>query len=280
MFGTFDINSYSKIFICCDIKNIEILSMGALMESHTRKYGITRTFGLDFTLISILMGNDYLPKISYIDLTKAWSAYRNWYREHKEGLILNTKHINIPFFTKILNGIITRTKLHYTLNFGLDDYNPLLYANYMEGLLWCLDMYNKGHCDRYNYMCYASNPHPLGLILNLHKDPTIAQFKNITYPSINPNLYAILIFPQKALSLVDAKYHDFAKKYDILYEMELCPVCIELYKELKNYNSKDTMYKNISKEIKIHKLNHEPLTIDDVEEIVKDFNKEFDEKYE
>jgi hypothetical protein len=275
MFGTFDINSYSKIFICCNIKNIEILSMGALMNSHTQKYGITKTFGLDFTFISILMGNDYLPKISFIDLTKAWTAYRKWHREYKEGLILDNKNINVGFFVGILNSVIANTKQHYIFKFGINDYNSLIYANYTEGLLWCLDMYNKGKCDRYNYMCYSSSPHPLGLILNLHKDPTIAKFKDIVYPSIDPNLYAILVFPQKALSLVDAKYHNFAKKYDILYEVELCPVCIELHKELKNYKVNEKMYKDVSKEIKIHKINHDVLTIDDIETIVKDFNREF-----
>ena len=46
---------------------------------------------------------------------------------------------------------------------------------------------------------------------------------------------------QKALKLTHVKYHDFAKKYDILYDEELCKTCIDfskivkLTKDLLNY---------------------------------------------
>jgi hypothetical protein len=278
MFGTFDVNSYSKIFICSNVKNIEIISMGKLMDSHTNKYGITKSFGLDFTLISILVGNDYLPKINLVDLTKLWNSYKKWHNDYKNGLV-NDFIINIPFLIQILNGIISCTRPHLTQKFEIDDYNHPLYSNYMEGVLWCLDMYNKGYCDRYNYM-YQNNdsPHPFGLILNLNGSPNIASFKNITYPTIDSNLYALLVLPRKALKLTHDKYHTFAKKYHILYDEELCEICCEFYKKMKNLDKKGTEYKQLFKELKNHKNNnHNPITSDDIEEIVKDYITEFSE---
>jgi hypothetical protein len=279
MFGTFDINSYSKIFICSNVKDIEIISIGKLMEAHSKKYGMTKNFGLDFTLLSILVGNDYLPKINFADLTKLWNSYKIWAPENKNGLIDNM-NMNIPFFLQILNGIITQTKYNFIDRFKLENYNHPLYSNYMEGILWCLDMYNKGYCDRYNYMYYSSDtPHPMGLLLNLYNNPSIGNFKNITYPCIDSKLYSLLVLPQKALKLTHAKYHDFAKKYNILYDEELCKTCNDYYDKMKNLDKMGAEYKKIYKDMKKHKnCSHSTITSDEIEDIVNDYLTEFSEK--
>jgi 5'-3' exonuclease len=280
MFGTFDIDAYSKIFICCNTRDIEILSMGALMDVHTNKYGMTKSFGLDFTLISILLGNDYLPKISFGDLTKLWNSYKKWSSKYKDGLVnIGEKNkdlsLNIHFFTQILNGILSRTQARFIYQFTINSYNTPLYSNYMEGVLWCLDMYNKGLCDRYNYMYQCDDaPHPFGLILSLYENPDSAKFKNIVYPSLNPDLYALLVFPKKALALANEKYHDFAKKYNILYEEEMCVTCNNFYDELSKLNFSEKKYKEIYKKMKIHKNNHSVITADNVEEIANDFKEQ------
>jgi hypothetical protein len=287
MFGTFGIQEYSKIFICGDSRLPEILSMGCLMDLHTKKFGMTKTFGLDFTFLSIILGNDYLPKIDFVDLTKVWESYSNYVKQHPEGLfhdcIENDSQtlkqnfcFNIPFFKKIINGIMRRTKQHFIKQFKIDDMNTLLYSNYMEGLLWCLDMYNKGKCDKYNYMYQMDDtPHPFGLLLNLDLNKDICKFKGGEYPSLNQNLYAILVFPQKAIDLIDKKYHNFAKKNDILYEQELCETCNEMYNELYKYTSSEQKYKDKAKEIKLHKKIHNRITVNDIEDITNDFTIEF-----
>lgn len=278
MFGTFDINSYSKIFICSNVKDIEIISIGKLMDNHTKKYGLTKNFGLDFTLLSILVGNDYLPKIKFSDLSKLWNSYKIWTSEHKNGL-MNNLNINIPFLLQILNGILSKTRYSLIDKFRLENNNQQLYSNYMEGLLWCLDMYNKGYCDRYNYMYYSKDsPHPFGLILSLYKNPSIGNFKNITYPSIKPDLYALLVLPQKALKLTHTKYHDFSKKYHILYEEELCKKCNDFYNKMKTLDKSKNEYKNLYKEMKKHKFSsHNIITSDEIEDIVTDYLTEFSE---
>jgi hypothetical protein len=276
MFGTFEYTDYYKIFICCNIKTMEVISVGELMNYHTDKYGFSNKFGLDFTLISILLGNDYLPKISFCDLDKMWNSYKLFVDEYKDGLVDDKLNININFFTEILNGIISKTKYHYINKFSLDSFNLPLYSNYMEGMLWCLNMYNNGKCSRYNYMYQCDDsPHPYGLIMHLKLYPEIAKFNDEIYKSLNKNLYAILVLPQKAIELINKKYHDFANNYDILYEEELCEDCVKLHIEKSKYTREEEEYKKKSIELKNHRIKHRNITMDDIEEISNKFTETF-----
>jgi hypothetical protein len=273
MFGTFNYTDYYKIFICCNIKNMEIISFGELMNYHTNKYNFSNKFGLDFTLLSILLGNDYLPKVSFCDLDKMWSSYKLFVDEHKDGLVDNNLNINVDFFNEIMNGIVAKTKYHFVNKFAINSFNLPLYTNYTDGLLWCLNMYKNGRCSRYNYMYQCDeSPHPLGLILHLKLNPNLRNFNNIEYKSLNKNLYAILVLPQKAIGLINKKYHKFTENYDILYEEELCEDCVKLHIEKNKFTREDEEYKTKSIELKNHRIKHRNITLDDVEEISNNFS--------
>lgn len=278
MFGTFSHNSFDKIFICCNVKENEILSMGNLMKSHINKYGKSDNYGLDFTFVSILLGNDYLPKINCVDLTKLWNSYKTWVDVYKTGIVDKKLNINTDFLIKICNSAIAKTQFRFFTNFTINDFKPALYKNYIEGVLWCLNMYNNGYCDEYNYMYeFDDTPNLIGVIYNLYNYENIAVMKNKKFPSINQNLYAILVFPQKAINLVDKKYHDFAKKNTILYEQEMCEECNNYHEKLDKLNSTQQEYKILSKELKLHKKKHPRIIVNDIEEIITSFTEEFDE---
>jgi hypothetical protein len=278
MFGTFNIKDIFNIFVYCDLRvnKDEIMSLGVLLEAHTAKYGISKNFGKDFTFISILVGNDYLPKINYVDLDKLWDGYKIWINLYKNGIINDDLVINIDFFIKIINHAVNNTKKYLLQSFNIDDYKSHVYKDYMEGVLWCVDMYNKGQCYRYNYMYKSDDtPNPLGLIFNLYAYPEITKLNNINSSNANSNLYAILVFPRKALILIDKKYHKFAKKCDILYEEEDCEICQEFYDKLNILDSKNAEYKLISKNLKLHKKIHPRLNVHDIQNIIDNFNEEF-----
>jgi 5'-3' exonuclease len=268
MFGTLNENSFNNVFICTNVgvgkHNTEIISYGTLMNLHLKKCGKTKNYGLDFTLLSIMMGNDYLPKILCLDLDKLIASYKYCCRDTR-GLVLDDKlTLNIDFLTKLINGILCRTKSHHVV-ISFDSYNPSLYSNYMDGLLWCLDMYNRGQCVRYNYM-YENDekPHPLTLLLHIAIDPSICNINNSTFPSIDKNIYAVLVMPKCALSLIDSKYHSFAQKCDILYEKELCEKCNDFYDKLAKLDSKSAEYTEIKKKLKIHEVSHNRIIADDI----------------
>jgi len=285
MFGSYEYSNYYNIFICSEIKDICVISFGELMKCHCEKYGFSDNFNLDFTLLSIILGNDYLPKISFCDLDKLWDTYKIWVGKYKGGLIDNNMELNVDFFVEILNGIINRTKLHLLKKFNFETFNDNsnLYKNYMEGLLWCLNMYKNGKCIRYNYMYqYDEAPHPFGLILNIKKNKDISKFDgNILYPSLNKNLYATLVLPKKAVKLIkEEKYHVFSDKHPILYEEELCEECMRLHKEKQKYkknteNENNEICREIIQNIKLHKLSHKNIAIGDIEEISAEFSETF-----
>lgn len=258
------------------MKSMEVISMGELMHYHTEKYKFSKKFGLDFTLLSILLGNDYLPKVSFCDLDKMWNSYKLFVNEYKDGLVDDKLNINVNFFNEIMNGIISKTKYHFINKFKIDSFNLPLYTNYTEGLLWCLNMYKNGRCSKYNYMYQCDDsPHPLGLILHLKSNPNLRLFNEIEYKSLNKNLYAILVLPQKAIKLIDKKYHKFVDNYDILYEEEMCEDCVRLHIEKGKFTRDDEEYKVKNIELKNHRIKHRNITLDDVEEISNNFTKEF-----
>lgn len=278
MFGTFNPKSYFNIFIYCDLRNDkdEIMSMGMLMHLHTNKYGMSKNFGKDFTLMSIFLGNDYLPKIAFSDLDKLWNAYMTWISEFEEGLVLKNMEINVDFFKHIIISMMSKTKNHLLSRFNLNEVKPIVYQSYCKGLLWCLDMYDKGQCICYNYMYdFDDVPHPLGLLFNLYLDPKILKCKIDPSPSINEQLYSILVFPKKAINLIDKKYHEFAQSCNILYEEEDCELCNNFYEKMKNYDKTDQKYKIIQKELKSHKNDHMRLNTTDIDNIVSEFTEEF-----
>lgn len=278
MFGTIDTKSFYKVFICTNLglnnkKDAEIISMGKLMDSHTEKYGITENFGLDFTFLSIILGNDYLPKIQYVDLNKIMKAYKNITLNTTKNIVIdNALKINTKLFMKLLNSIIAQTpKKKCFENFGFNDFNLNLYKNYMDGLLWCLDMYLRGECIRYNYMYENdTNPTLYGLILHMNLDSEICNLNTTIYPCISSHLYPILVMPKNALALTDQKYIKFADSpiCNILYEREICVKCNELCEELEK--KEDVV--NTRKKINAHKSTHQRIIGNDIIEIAKEFN--------
>lgn len=53
-----------------------MISIDRLIEQHFELYGYNLLKRLDFVYVSLLCGNDYFPKLKYIDFPKLWIAYR------------------------------------------------------------------------------------------------------------------------------------------------------------------------------------------------------------
>src|SRR5690606_29409194 len=111
----------------------------------------------DFTIISLMMGNDYLPKLKFIKYESIWKSYFETIRYTKDHLIKDgrfDKNILKIFLSKLLNNIIRR-------NFNPENYDKKSVVNYLEGLLWCLNMYKTGECSMYDYTYnYKGSPTP------------------------------------------------------------------------------------------------------------------------
>ena len=244
----------------------------------------------DFAVLSMMMGNDYLPKLGCGKFNSLWNAYEKT-RKSTNRFLTNNCSFDILFFKEFLGNIINSLSKHFQV---LDLHKYMNYGeanikNYLEGILWCLKMYSSGTCPMYDYECICpQSPSPLFLLYYLAKNDT-----DITVPisNVQPlSVYtcAILLLPKKAQYLLPKKYHSLIEtELGPCYEMEECDTCHKFKNKIKTLNK--TIYelrisdkssvkesnkmKRFNDEYNIHKNIHDnDFTIDKIRNIVEKYD--------
>lgn len=285
-----DICIMSSILDCYDKINIAVKSKGLMECFNIKKFtniinanNINKK-NVDLSFIFLLMGNDYLPKLSYISFDNLLKSYNAAYKKNKKNLINHDLTININFFKDLMLFLNFNFKNKGWLNiFSIMDFNTNLYENYIEGLLWCIDCYKNGVCNKYDYMYeFNESPHPIGVYYYLMFNGTIK------IPTPNPEpipdyIYALIVLPKKAKNLIDPKYHDIMEhNLSYLYEEETCQFCTKMYNDLSDLNKTIkymiTVEQNpekiqeqitaISKNLAIHKSTHKNITFKDIKNTI------------
>lgn len=286
-------------------KSYEIIHIDKLIVEHCKKYcclNFTEEYGYkilparhDFAVLSIMMGNDYLPKLSFIKFNSLWNAYKKT-RETTQKFLMTSTGFDIDFLKALMDNIILDLPIQFRLidlknyiNYGDDNLK-----NYLEGVLWCYKMYNTGECKMYDYVFSCSkSPTPNFILFFLEKEKI--NIINAPVSDILPlDVYtcAILLLPKKAYKLLPQKYHSLVenelKKY---YEMDECNTCFLFRKKLKALNDEIFQLKQLDKpytdkrnkvkrytdEYNSHKEYHaNDFTIDKIRDIVAkhDMNKD------
>jgi 5'-3' exonuclease len=245
----------------------------------------------DFAVISILMGNDYLPKLSFIKYDTIWDSYINTKKLTHEFLTKDS-NLNMKFFKNMLENIVlTLPKQFKTINLNAYvQYGEQHIQNYLEGLVWCLQMYEYGKCYMYNYVCTSpGQPSPVFLLYYLSKNDIVIKSPISNVKPLKVYTCAILLLPRKAHKLLPEKYHSLINiKLNKYYEMEECKVCKDYRNKIKKLN--DTIHclrdlnketdiyscqsKKCKKEYDIHKESHKnDFTIDKIRTIVDNYEK-------
>jgi len=239
-------------------------------------------FRSDFVIMSFMMGNDYLPKVGFVTFEKLWDAYDEFSKIYDEHMISHNT-FNLHYFRSYLYLLLK--KLVKPKQFvSIKEYNPNKLNNYLEGLLWCYNMYSKGKCNKYDFICSDSySPNLSDLLFHLHAE----KFNNIipmsdTIP-IPYDIYSLIIMPK---SFIPDKYKDIVNgKLNHLYESIQCDTCNEIHNELSKLHKQmikvrksdgDTteIRKNIGltmKKHKEHKLTHDVkgFNVNDIKEIIE-----------
>lgn len=262
----------------------ELLSIAKLLILHckhiNKKGNInklsTSNLRNDFVIISIMMGNDYLPKIGNISYGKLWEVYYNFIKyQHKT--ITNDNNFNIDVFEQFIYAVYKKIPNKIV---SINTYNYDRVKNYTDGLLWCLQMYKTGKCPKYDYAYdYNDMIHPFELLFYIvsEKDKINTVFQE-TEP-IPAEIYSLIVMPKKAKFLIPKKYHKLINnELSYLYKKEECDDCL-IYKKtvsqlyhLKEANKdddsiKEKYHETINKH-KIHKLTHPKFSINDVNHII------------
>ena len=215
----------NNIYILSKIIENYTINIKELINEHCKYFQTNNKW--DIVALSLLIGNDYIPKISFNTFDKLWNAYNYALKLDKNGLLtsLNPLIINKEFLINILLSIILQTQTRYIKLFTTKYLNHNLYNNYIEGYTWCLDMYINGKCADYDYIFkyQDDNVHPLGLLYTLYNYNDKISYKNsyniITKEPINKILYCMLLLPYHiAILLIDDKYHNFLEEIKYINE--------------------------------------------------------------
>ena len=213
---------------------------------------------LDFVLLSILNGNDYLPKLGYATFDKLWTAYGiitdlNMVPLINESGIYNRNNI-ICFLQILINLLDVKFR-----SYRISTYNEDGILNYLEGLLWNIRMYNTGKCTKYDYTVFDKKfPEPLKLLHYFEFNTNNINIPTSLTPAIPSDIYTILVLPKYAQPIIPTKFHSLMNgKLKHLYEKEECIHCKDnqtLYNSL-NQQLYQANKNKIASEIKVIREN-------------------------
>lgn len=202
---------------------LNFINLGILLDIHTNIYSFSLKPGNDFTFLNLMLGNDYIPKIIGLNFEKLWSSYKKTLNKYPIGLFNKKNDLEKLFLVELMNQITIQTKQMVNKKFYFKLYSKSLYKNYLEGLLWCYELYTTGKCKNYKYIYgFSEPPHSIGLTIylnSLESDLISNDNNEISYP-LPDNLYSILLLPYSHKDLISEEYHSFIEKLDILYENE------------------------------------------------------------
>ena len=212
----------------------ELLSLHKLLESFmtilNKKYDIdlikNSDLRDDYVLISLMMGNDYFPKMEYVNYIKLWDCYYTFSKQNNGTLINDGKFNvkNMKSFMHLLYSNLTIAGKRVTVK----TYDKNRVNSYLNGLLWCLKTYNNGQCTDYTYTYTGGKSvHPYEIYFHLFAENIDYDIK-VTIP-INSEYYPLLIMPLTAKHLIPEKYHKLMdKELKYIYDMENCTKCKKL----------------------------------------------------
>ena len=121
----------------------------------------------------------------------------------------------------IYNGL---SKNHKEVN--VNTYNKKQASSYLEGILWCVNMYKTGNCTKYDYMYTNNSPHPHELLFHICSEKDNIKYTPTDFKPISTHVYPLIIMPKGAISLLTvAQQKLMSNELKYLYEREECIPC-------------------------------------------------------
>lgn len=210
----------------------------------------------DFVVLSILMGNDYLKKLNFLDPMKMVKAYYTYRPKQKEG-ITKFGNFNNKFFSEFMLHCNHLLAPQYRKYAKLDNLNSGMIKEYLSTIRWCWNLYDTGVCPMYNFS-YTSNktPSPLEVHLFFKLNPNkMIPIPRSNFKPISEEAYPLLVFNPRVKELIQDKHlklFDNELKYLKIDFNELYKFrgkCTEVSKKIKDYKIKNDT-KSTSKELR------------------------------
>jgi len=269
-----------------------IISIEKLLCLHYERIFKTRNLSIqninnnnfrdDFVILSIMMGNDYIPKLNFVKFDNLWKSYISLIQLYQNYSLINHNSFNIRILINFFTIINTNLLPQFT-KLSIYKYNPHKVINYLEGLLWCLNMYRYGSCPKYDFIYhFNSAPSPIDILFFLSTN--IFQIScpiSNTLP-LDINACPLLLIPKKARCLIDDKYQSLIdNQLNDLYQEEDCSECEIFKSKLANLNSLvkksnksdvDAIkieISSITNDFTVHKKSHNSFNIQDIKRVLQ-----------
>jgi hypothetical protein len=275
-----------------NVKTTEILSIDKIMAQFCLQVPTIivskNNWRSDFSIVSLMLGNDYLPKLVYIKYDSVWKSYFDTIKENddiKNKTIITNQKFNANVLAMFFNNVVLNISTQFR-KLNMKTYNKDQVINYLEGLLWCLHMYETGKCSMYDYTYnFSRSPTPAHIYHYLTKEDN--NEINIPTSNVSPiknEIYTLLVMPKKAQQLIPHKYHNaMENELKHLYEVELCDECKKirgeissLSKEMKELRKNDDDISRVKRKLALanadfmeHKEIHgERFSVKDIQKIL------------
>lgn len=220
-----------------------IVSIDDVVEQYFNIFGYNLNKRYDFVLISLLLGNDYFPKIKYANFDKLLSSYKESIKSN-ESIIINKKIIP-HLLEKFISCFVKKIPVHYQ-SVSVNEYCNENISTYLEGIQWCVSLYESGNYPTYDYIYNGISIHPMSIVLHI----IIGRMQNIKIrksdcEKIQSDMCAAIVIPLSNRDLVPKKYHDILdNKLKYIYDEELCKKCKKYKNIIHKYDSSDVHDKN------------------------------------
>ena len=122
------INKNINIYILTSIKPTTIINVNNILSSHNK-------IQKDYILIMLLLGNDYLPKVSNTSYDILIECYKKYIDNENDYIITET--FSYYNFIKYITYIIINNNIKFNIS-KLNNSRMIIYYN---NLLWCLKLY-------------------------------------------------------------------------------------------------------------------------------------------
>lgn len=127
------INKSIKIDVITNFRPIQIVYIDTFKK-----------YNLDYVLIVLLLGNDYLPKISSLSYKMIIDTYEKYIKYNKS--IISNGIVNYNNLIELITYFIIYGS-NKKIKFNFNNYDPIRFKIYINNLLWCLKYYKVIHND-------------------------------------------------------------------------------------------------------------------------------------
>lgn len=226
-----NIKTKQTVLIIGNDADITVLSMSKIIPN-VYVYNNSKTIELidvkkiktrnvfDFILSSLLLGNDYLPKLLYTNYDHIWKTCEEFTLYDSiinyENMIKNKcieKYDLLSLFT-FMYCLNKKVKPIYS-KFTFKKYDEKHVKNYIDGILWSLYLYLNGECPKYDYIYQYDNSPTIPNILHYLLKITTHNVPVSNILPIDHKIYTVFTLPYSYINLIPKEYHDIVKKINI-----------------------------------------------------------------